>query len=70
MRTFLLNRLEDISGVSGTGIIAEGCVFSSGQTVIHWLTGSTGISIYPTLQIAIEIHGHNGSTIFQFQGIA
>lgn len=36
-RSFSVERKSDESGVSGTGIVLEGCVFSTGYTVIHWL---------------------------------
>src|SRR5256885_979339 len=38
MRTFTLRREEDVSGVSGTGIVLEGTLFSTGVVVVHWLT--------------------------------
>jgi len=36
-RTFVLHRDEDVSGVSGTGVVAEGVVFSDGAVVVRWL---------------------------------
>jgi hypothetical protein len=38
MRQFHLVRTEDISGVSGTGHIAEGVVFSNGWCVLRWVS--------------------------------
>ena len=31
MNSFILRRLEDVSGVSGTGVVAEGVEFSNGK---------------------------------------
>lgn len=35
-RTFVLNRHRDISGVSGTGLVAEGVVWSDGAVALRW----------------------------------
>lgn len=40
MRTFVLRRNEDISGVSGVGIVAEGIEFSDGVVALRWLVPS------------------------------
>jgi hypothetical protein len=37
IRTFTVCRLNDESGVSGTGIVIEGIVLATGQCVVHWL---------------------------------
>ena len=64
MRRFELIRDVDVSGVSGTGRIAEGVVFSDGAAVIHW-TGHA----YPTttdhpkgVESVLAVHGHGGRT--------
>lgn len=38
MRGFSIERKADTSGVSGTGIVLEGVIFSTGAVVAHWLT--------------------------------
>ncbi len=38
MKKFWLKRIEDVSQVSGTGIVAEGIIFSDGVAVLRWLT--------------------------------
>jgi len=35
MRTFFLERIEDETGISGTGIVAEGVEFSDGQIAMN-----------------------------------
>jgi len=37
MKTFVMSREQDESGVSGTGDVLEGCVFSDGTVVVRWL---------------------------------
>ena len=66
MTKFWLNRLEDESGVSGTGKVAEGIIFSNGKVAMSWLTEYTSVAIYDDLQTLQRIHGHNGKTIIQY----
>lgn len=37
IRTFTVCRINDESGVSGTGIVIEGITLATGQCVVHWL---------------------------------
>jgi hypothetical protein len=62
MRKFWLKRIEDISQVSGTGIVAEGIIFSDGVTVLRWLTAGGSTAIYNSIDSVKKIHGHNGRT--------
>lgn len=66
IRRFVLIRDEDLTGVSGTGEVAEGTVFRSGITVIHWLREPFALGVYQTLDDVISIHGHEGRTRLQF----
>jgi hypothetical protein len=62
MRRFRLNRVIDETGISGTGYIAEGILFTNGKCILSWLTEHKSIAIYDTLNELIIIHGHNGKT--------
>lgn len=62
MRAFYLNRLVDVSGVSGTGIIAEGVEFSDGRCCLRFLTNGGSTALYDTIDQLMRIHGHGGST--------
>lgn len=62
MRRFMLVRSEDISGVSGTGDVAEGVAFSTGKVVIAWMRTPISIDIYDSVDDLLAIHGHNGRT--------
>jgi len=66
MRRFVLIRAEDLTGVSGTGEVAEGTVFSSGLAVIRWLREPYAMGVYQTLDDVISVHGHEGRTQLQF----
>lgn len=62
-KEFYLQRVEDESGVSGTGVVARGMVFPSGKVVLEWQTFHTSICIYQNLQDVEAIHGHGGKTL-------
>jgi hypothetical protein len=62
IRRFWLDRSEDPTGVSGTGIVAEGVVFSDGSCAMRWLTEVSSTAIYSSLDAVRRIHGHDGAT--------
>jgi len=62
MRRFVLQRDKDATGVSGTGVVSEGVVFASGKCAMHWLTQTSSIAIYDSIEELIGIHGHEGDT--------
>ena len=62
MRRFVLRRDEDVSGMSGTGIVAEGCEFSSGLVTMTWLSHFTSVVFYQNIKEVDTIHGHEGRT--------
>lgn len=66
MKRFLLVRSEDVSGVSGTGVVAEGIVFSTGRAVLCWLTQHRSIAIYDSISELEIIHGHDGRTVVRW----
>jgi hypothetical protein len=61
-RRFLLQRDEDVSGVSGTGVVAEGTKFSNGKVVMTWLSATPTVTVYESLDAIERIHGHDGRT--------
>jgi hypothetical protein len=69
MRRFTMRRVSDVSGVSGTGTVLEGVLFSTGIVVIHWLTppprGSISVfdSIEQFLSIHVLPHPENGTVL-------
>ena len=62
MRPFHLVRQEDVSGVSGTGIVAEGIQFSTGKCVLAWVTQYRSVAVYDSIEELEAIHGHDGRT--------
>lgn len=62
MKRFYLKRYKDESGVSGTGIVAEGIQFSTGKCALAWVSEFFSIAIYDSIEELNAIHGHNGNT--------
>lgn len=68
MRAFRLYRIEDVSGVSGTGIVAQGVEFDDGTAALRWLTEYRSTVLYDSLDTLEKIHGHDGRTVVIFEG--
>ena len=66
IRRFRLKRIEDETGMSGTGYVAEGIQFSNGTCVIRWLTATSSIGVYHSHPDMIHIHGHGGKTVIEW----
>ena len=68
MRSFVLRRKHDVSGVSGTGDVAEGVEFSDGTVALRWLSEwPTSVVFHDRGIEAVEaIHGHGGNTEIVF----
>lgn len=62
MYNFYLKRNEDISGISGTGIVAEGTIFYNGKVALIWKSDTPCISIWDGIDHVMKVHGHNGKT--------
>jgi 3'-phosphoadenosine 5'-phosphosulfate sulfotransferase (PAPS reductase)/FAD synthetase len=63
-RTFTVVRERDISGISGTGVVAFGVQFHDGTVVMRWSVGKDSTVIWADLATAIDVHGHGGATKF------
>lgn len=57
-----LIRHEDVSGISGTGVVAYGVQFPDGTLVLRWDTKVRSTTVYDSLEDLIEITGHGGRT--------
>lgn len=62
MRCFELHRDVDVTGVSGTGFVAEGCVFDDGTTVVRWRGATPTTTVHADLDSVKAIHLHAGAT--------
>jgi len=54
----------DVTGVSGTGVVAEGVEFSDGHVAVNWLGEWPTSTVYHErgMESVEHIHGHGGST--------
>lgn len=67
MRRFYLYRLEDETGVSGKGIVAEGCRFTDGTIAIRWLSATPSWNLYECVDYLEKVSGHGGKTKIVWQ---
>lgn len=67
MREFVLHRGNDVTGVSGTGVVADGVEFADGVAVLHWRGEVNSTVVYGQGLAAVRhIHGHGGATELVF----
>jgi hypothetical protein len=61
-----LNRKEDPTGTSGTGVVAEGVMFSGGKVALHWFSHYGAVNVYDSIEVVRVLHGHNKATEIQW----
>jgi hypothetical protein len=61
-RPFVLQRDRDISGVSGTGLVADGVLWPDGTVSIRWTGPMPSTVFWHSLANALHVHGHGGAT--------
>ena len=73
MQTFRLRRRVDHSGVSGTGVVAEGVIFGRGHVALSWVVAPEGfdqvplgVAVYESAQHVTAVHGHGGDTWIEY----
>lgn len=63
MRRFELHRDRDVTGFSGTGIVAEGVEFTDGTAVLRWTSEIKTTVVHDGGMESVEtLHGHDGLT--------
>lgn len=66
VRRFRLRRDEDVHGVSGLGVVAEGVEFTDGRVAMRWLTEASSTAFYDSMGDVVTIHGHDGKTAVEW----
>ncbi len=66
LKRFVLNRKEDVAGISGTGIVVEGVQFSNGKVALTWLGEHQSVVFWDNMDDVIATHGHNGKTVVEW----
>lgn len=63
MRRFEIHRDRDVSGISGTGVVAEGVQFTNGWCSISWLGEFPSAVLWPGGISHVEhVHCHGGAS--------
>jgi hypothetical protein len=64
MRRFELHRTEDLTGVSGTGVVAEGVKFTDDVVVLRWTSQwpSSVVHYDRGMSSVVAVHCHGGKT--------
>jgi hypothetical protein len=66
-RPFVLVRHRDPSGVSGTGVVAEGVAWSDGSASLRWRAPFPSVVFWPDgVPMIVSVHGHDGATRVQY----
>lgn len=66
-RVFDLLRAHDGTKVSGEGRVAEGIEFENGKIAMCWLSVTSSVCVYDSIDHVRAIHGHGGSTEVVFR---
>ena len=61
-RRFWLVRDEDVTGISGTGVVCWGVRFPDGKVVTRWNGEIAQVSVWESIEDVEAIHGHQGTT--------
>lgn len=59
---FVLQRDADVTGVSGTGVVADGVLWHDGTVALRWRGERPSTVMWGNLDDAVAVHGHDGRT--------
>ncbi|MFE2457543.1 hypothetical protein [Streptomyces sp. NPDC059402] len=62
-RRFHLQRTHDVTGVSGTGRVANGVLWPDGTVSIRWAGDRPSTVFWDDVAHAEAVHGHGGHTV-------
>jgi hypothetical protein len=66
-RRFVLNRHQDVTGMSGEGAVADGVLWPDGTASVRWRGEHPSIVFWDRGRVSVEfIHGHVGATDVTF----
>lgn len=61
-RLFQLVRDRDDTGVSGTGVVADGVLWPDGTVTVRWRGERRSTVNWDRMDDAVQVHGHDGRT--------
>jgi hypothetical protein len=62
VRRWEMHRDTDVTGNSGTGLVAHGVTFPDGRVAFRWRGNPATTTTADSIRDVISIHGHNGTT--------
>jgi hypothetical protein len=65
-RRFYLHRIVDHSGISGTGIVADGIQWPDASVTLCWRGDCSSIAHWRNAEHMLTVHGHNGATVIKW----
>ena len=66
-RCFQLVRHTDVSGVSGTGVVAEGVEWSDGTVTLRWGGRFPTTTVWQDgVDAIVAVHGHDGASTIRW----
>lgn len=65
-KRFYLWRNEDVSGVSGTGLVAWGVMWPDGTVALRWESEFATTAIADSIFDVNRIYGHGGKTVIEW----
>jgi hypothetical protein len=64
-----MHRDTDVTGASGTGVVADGVRLADGRAIVRWRGERSSVVFWARFDDAVVIHGHDGSTRFVEVGV-
>lgn len=61
-RRFCLERSEDVTGLSGVGLVCWGVSFGDGVVVTRWNAEVAQTCVWSSMADLLHVHGHGGRT--------
>ena len=58
----MLKRHEDVSGISGLGLVAWGVEWPDGSVTLRWNSDTPSTVVWDSVEAVQHIHGHAGAT--------
>jgi hypothetical protein len=68
-RTFRLVRDEDVTGVSGTGTVADGVAWPDGSVSVRWRGEHPSAVFWDDMKAVEHVHGHGGRTQIEWDDV-
>lgn len=65
---FYLYRHQDMSGISGTGVVADGIKWPDGTVTLRWRGPRPSTVNWNSVEDAEAVHGHGSATAFVWIG--